>query len=485
MNYKKGLLYLLNKKKGQCRREPRMRIKIPKQDPKERIRNFDSVALHLIKEQAQAEAQRCLQCKKAVCVQGCPVEIDIPAFIKLIAEGKFGQAAEKIKEKNNLPIICGRVCPQETQCEIECVLNKKKIPIAIGALERFCAEWQLEHEKTGAQNTESKKKENLAKVAVIGSGPAGLTCAADLAKIGYRVTIFESLHKPGGVLTYGIPEFRLPKKIVATEIDLIRKLGVEIRQNALIGKTFSLNELFNQGYRAVFIAVGAGLPQFLGIPGENLNRIYSANEFLTRVNLMKAYHFPDYDTPINIGKKVAVVGAGNVAFDAARCALRLGAEQSIIVYRRTEKEMPARIEEIENAKAEGIKFYLLTLPIEIIADGNGYVKAMKCLKMRLGEKDASGRRRPIPIEGSQFILDVDTIVVAIGQRPNPLLTKATPKLQTGKHGIIVTDEKTQATNIKGIYAGGDITTGAATVISAMGAGKRAARAIDQYLRSSS
>ncbi|MCQ9208498.1 MAG: NADPH-dependent glutamate synthase [Omnitrophica bacterium] len=464
-----------------------MRPKMPKQKPRERIKNFDPVALGLSEEQARLEAKRCLQCKKPLCVKGCPVEIDIPAFIKLIAEGKFNQAAEKIKEKNNLPAICGRVCPQETQCEIECILGEKSTPIAIGVLERFAADWQLnqfkvESSKSKVQKTQTAKKRQTAKVAVVGSGPAGLTCAADLAKIGYRVSIFESLHKPGGVLIYGIPEFRLPKKILNAEVDYVRTLGVELQENILIGKTFSLTDLFSQGYEAIFIAVGAGLPQFLNIPGENLDRVYSANEFLTRVNLMKAYLFPEYDTPINMGRKIAVIGAGNVAFDAARSALRLGAEETSIVYRRSEKEMPARAEEVENAKEEGIKFFLLTLPVKIISDDKGYVKAMECLKMRLGEEDSSGRRRPIPIEGSEFTLNVDTVIVAIGQKPNPLLTKATPQLKTGKNGVIIVEKKTQSTNLKGVYAGGDITTGADTVISAMGAGKRAAKAINNYIR---
>ena len=457
-----------------------MRPEMSKQNPKERIKNFDSVALGLSEAQAQAEARRCLNCKKPLCVKGCPVEIDIPAFIKLIAEGKINQAAEKIKEKNNLPAICGRVCPQETQCEVLCILGKKDSPIAIGALERFVTDWQLNQGETKKQK--SIKKERLAKVAVVGSGPAGLTCAGDLAKMGYSTTVFESLHKPGGVLVYGIPEFRLPKKIVQTEIGYIRNLGVELQKNVLIGKSLTLDDLFTQGFKAIFIAVGAGLPQFLGIPGENLVRVYSANEFLTRVNLMKAYLFPEYDTPINIGKKVAVVGAGNVAFDSARCALRLGAEEVFIVYRRSEKEMPARIEEIENAREEGVKFHLLTSPVKIFGDDKGYVKGMECLKMRLGKEDSSGRRRPIPIEGSHFTLDVDTVIIAIGQKPNPLLPRATPELETGKRGIVLVDENTQGTNMEGVYAGGDITTGAATVISAMGAGKRAARAIDKYVR---
>ncbi len=456
-----------------------MRPQMPKQNPQRRIKNFASVSLGLSKEQAQTEAKRCLQCKSRPCVKGCPVEIDIPGFIRLIAEGKFNQAAKKIKEKNNLPAICGRVCPQETQCELFCVLGKKEAPCAIGALERFAADWELH--QPGRQKVKRVGKKKLAQVAVVGSGPAGLTCAGDLAKMGYRVTIFESLHKPGGVLAYGIPEFRLPKRIVERELDYIAGLGVEFRNNVLIGKTYSLDELFDQ-YRAVFIAVGAGLPQFLGIPGENLNRVYSANEFLTRVNLMKAYLFPEYDTPINIGKTVAVIGAGNVAFDAARSALRLGAEDVFIVYRRSEKEMPARTEEIENAKEEGVEFHLLTLPIRISGDAQGYVREMECLKMQLGDKDSSGRRRPIPIAGSEFTLPVDTVIVAVSQKPNPLLTMATPQLKTGKDGIILVDQQTQAASLKGVYAGGDITTGAATVISAMGAGKRAARAIDAYLR---
>jgi glutamate synthase (NADPH/NADH) small chain len=467
---------------------------MPKQDPKERIKNFSSVALGLTEEQAVAEAKRCLQCKKAACINGCPVEIDIPAFIKLIARRRFSQAAEKIKERNNLAAVCGRVCPQETQCELACILSKKKMPITIGWLERFTADWQLSQKSEdirqrpkGVPNAsegkteKTTKKRKTEKVAVVGSGPAGLTCAAEMAKIGYPVTVFESLHKLGGVLVYGIPEFRLPKKIVSSEVNYIKGLGVSIRQNVLIGKSLSLDDLFKQRYKAIFIAAGAGLPQFLGIPGENLDRVYSANEFLTRVNLMKAYCFPEYDTPINIGKKVAVIGGGNVAFDAARSALRLGADQVLIVYRRSEKEMPARDEEIENAKEEGIRFYLLTLPVKIMGDNQGYVSAMECLKMRLGKKDHSGRRRPVAIEGSNFVLDVDTVIVAIGQRPNPLLIKASPKLKTTDRGTIAVDQNTQGTNLRGIFAGGDISTGADTVISAMGAGRRAAKAMHEYL----
>ena len=465
---------------------------MPVQDAKERIKNFSSVALGYSEEQAVLEAKRCIQCKKPTCMGGCPVEVDIPGFIKKIAEKNFPEAIKILKNKNNLPAICGRVCPQETQCEIKCVLAKKGDAVAIGRLERFAADWEIEKMEDGRQKTEEKKQKakNLPtsnfqlpiKVAVAGSGPAGLTCAADLAKMGYDVTIFESLHDPGGVLMYGIPEFRLPKKIVKTEIDYIKSLGVRINTNVLVGKTKTVQELFDEGYKAIFVGTGAGLPQFLGIPGENLNRIYSANEFLTRANLMKVYKFPEYDTPIDIGKRVAVIGAGNVAMDAARVSLRLGADEVIIVYRRTEKEMPARLEEIENAKEEGVKLHLLTAPVRFIGDENNNVIGMECLKMELGEPDSSGRRRPVPIKNSEFKFDVDTVVMAIGQSPNPLLPKTVQGLQVGKHGNIITDEKTGATSIPGIFAGGDIATGASTVIEAMGAGKRAARSIDEYIK---
>ena len=450
------------------------------QDANERIKNFSSVALGYSEEQAVLEAKRCIQCKKPACIEGCPVEIDIPGFIKKIAEKNFSEAIKILKNKNNLPAICGRVCPQETQCEIKCVLAKKGEPVAIGRLERFAADWEMEN--SAKSEVRSPKSNNGTKIAVAGSGPAGLTCAADLAKMGYDVTIFESLHETGGVLMYGIPEFRLPKKIVKTEIDYIKSLGVNIKTNVLIGKTKTVQELFDEGYKAIFVGTGAGLPQFLGIPGENLNRIYSANEFLTRVNLMKAYKFPEYDTPIDIGKRVAVIGAGNVAMDAARVSLRLGADEVLIVYRRTEKEMPARLEEIEHAKEEGVKLHLLTAPVRFIGDENNNVTGMECLKMELGEPDSSGRRRPVPIKNSEFKFDVDTVVMAIGQSPNPLLPKTVPGLQVGKHGNIITDEKTGATSIPGIFAGGDIATGASTVIEAMGAGKRAARAIDDYIK---
>lgn len=440
---------------------------------KERIRDFFEVALGLSKDEAEAEAKRCLQCKDAQCQKGCPVGIEIPAFIKLIKEGRQKEALEKIKEKNNLPAICGRVCPQEDQCEAQCVLNKKKIPINIGALERYASD--------AAVSSQVSHRENLKiKVAVVGSGPAGLTCAADLAKMGYTATLFESLHISGGVLVYGIPEFRLPKKIVAEEVNYIKSLGVEIRTDALIGSTHTIEDLFKSGYKAIFVAVGAGLPQFLGIPGENLLRVYSANEFLTRVNLMKAYKFPEHSTPINIGNKVAVIGGGNVALDCSRVALRLGKEVTL-VYRRTEAEMPGRKEEIENAKEEGVIFSFLTQPVKVLGDNSGFVKGLECVKMQLGEPDKSGRPRPIPVKDSNFVMDVDTVIVAIGQNPNPLLAKTSPQLKTHPDGTICVD-KNFMTSIPGVFAGGDIITGADTVIQAMGAGKKAAVAIDKYLK---
>jgi glutamate synthase (NADPH/NADH) small chain len=449
--------------------------KMPKQNPQERIKNFLEVALGFNKKQAIAEARRCLQCKKPSCIKGCPVEIDIPVFIKLISEGNFSDAIKKIKEKNNLPAICGRVCPQENQCETACILSKKSQAINIGALERFAAE-QESKQKIKITTSNPKK----IKVAIIGSGPAGLTAAADLAKMGYEIIIFESLHLPGGVLMYGIPEFRLPKKIVMQEIDYIKSLGVTLKLNILVGKTYTIEELFKDGFKAIFIAVGAGLPQFLGISGENANRVYSANEFLTRINLMKAYKFPEYATPINIGRKIAVIGAGNVAFDCARVAIRLG-KKVLLIYRRTEKEMPARVEEIENAKQEGLIFKLLTQPIEIITDKKNFVKGLKCIKMKLGEPDASGRCRPVSIKNSEFILAIDTVIVAIGQKPNPLLTKSTPELKTNNNGTIWVDNNFM-TSIAGVFAGGDIITGADTVISAMRAGKKAAIMIDEYIK---
>ncbi|MFH1310393.1 MAG: NADPH-dependent glutamate synthase [Candidatus Omnitrophota bacterium] len=451
------------------------------QNSKERIKNFDEVPYGYNEEEAVSEASRCLGCKTAPCVNGCPAEIDIPAFIKAIKEKRFKDAIDTIKKTNNLPAVCGRVCPQEDQCEKMCVLMKTGNPINIGSLERFAADFER-------QNIQSSENEELEmphekrgkKVAVIGAGPAGLTCAADLAKMGYDVTLFEALHKPGGVLVYGIPEFRLPKEIVAKEVSAIHKLGVDIKLNYIIGKIKTIDKLRQEGFKAFFIATGAGLPYFLGIPGENLNGVYSANEFLTRVNLMKAYKFPEYDTPINVGKKVVVIGAGNVAMDSARCALRLGAEKVYIVYRRTEAEMPARIDEIHHAKEEGIEFHLLTTPIKIIGTDEGNIQKMICLKNELGEPDESGRRRPVSMEGSDFEMQVDTIVVAIGNGPNPLLLDTIEGLKLGRKGNITADECGH-TNIKDIFSGGDIVTGSATVIAAMGAGKHSARAIDKYL----
>lgn len=451
-------------------------VPMPKQDPKVRIRNFNEVALGYTEEQAIAEANRCLQCKNSPCVKGCPVEIDIPAFIKFLREGKFEESIRKIKEKNSLPAICGRVCPQEEQCQKECTLGKVGDPVSIGRLERFVADW----ERQKGFNIPEKRPSTGKRVAVIGAGPAGLTVAADLAKLGHDVVIFEALHLPGGVLIYGIPEFRLPKSIVQAEVDYIQKLGVQIRTNHLIGRTYTIPELLKRGFDAVFIGTGAGLPQFLGVPGENLSGIYSANEFLIRVNLMKAYRFPKYDTPIKVGKKVSVIGAGNVAMDSARSALRLGAEEVFIVYRRSREEMPARKEEIENAEEEGVKFIFLTTPTRFIGDEKGWVKQMECIRMELGPPDESGRRRPVPVKGSEFIMDTDTVIIAIGRTPNPIIQLTTEGLEVTKWGTIVTDENGK-TSIEGVYAGGDIVTGEATVISAMGAGKRAARAIHEYL----
>ncbi len=450
------------------------------QDPKERVKNFKEVPYGYNEEEAVKEAARCLQCPDPPCVTGCPAEIDIPAFIKAIAEKRFRDAIAIIKETNTLPAVCGRVCPQEDQCEVKCVLMKTGKPIDIGTLERFAADWEDRNvpEDERVHPTEEKKEE---KVAVIGSGPAGLTCAADLAKMGYKVTIFEGLHKPGGVLTYGIPEFRLPKDMVMEEVDEIEKLGVELKLNYLIGRIKTIEDLREDGYKAFFIATGAGLPYFLGIEGESLNGVYSANEFLTRVNLMKAYKFPEYDTPVNVGEKVVVIGGGNVAMDSARCAVRLGAEKVHIVYRRTEKEMPARIEEIHHAKQEGIEFHLLTSPLKVIGDESGTVKVLRCQENELGEPDDSGRRRPVPIPGAEFDMEIDTLIVAIGNGPNPLLLKTIDDLKLGRKGNIEVDDNGQ-TNIDDIFAGGDIATGSATVIAAMGAGKHAARAIDKYLK---
>jgi glutamate synthase (NADPH/NADH) small chain len=455
-------------------------VPMAKQDVLERIHNFYEVALGYTEEQAVAEAERCLQCPKPQCVQGCPVEIDIPAFIKEIKDGNFLAASAKLKEKNSLPAICGRVCPQENQCQKFCVLGKMGDPISIGRLERFASDYE---QLKGVTVTPKEKSSVKGRVAIVGSGPAGLTAAADLAKLGYEVVMFESLHSAGGVLMYGIPEFRMPKKIVQTEVDYIKKLGVEVKTNYTIGKIFTIDELFESGFDAIFVGSGAGLPRFMRIPGENLGGVYSANEFLIRVNLMKAYLFPEYDTPIRIGKKVAVIGGGNVAMDSARSALRLGAEEVYIVYRRSKQELPARAEEAENAEEEGIIFQLLTNPVKFLGDKSGWVKGIECIRMRLGEPDASGRRRPLPIEGSEFMMDVDTAVIAIGQTPNPLIQRTTEGLETTKWGTIVVQEESGETTKKGVYAGGDVVSGAATVISAMGAGKRAARSIHKYLMS--
>jgi len=453
---------------------------IKEQNPKERIQNFNEVSYGLSEEQAIAEASRCLNCKKPLCVQGCPAEIDIPAFVMAIKEKAYKRAADIIKKTNNLPAVCGRVCPQEDQCEKACILMKKGKPIAIGYLERFVADWEMENSKQSSVDSNQIKKAGT-KVAVIGAGPAGLSCAADLANSGYKVTIFESLHAAGGVLTYGIPEFRLPKKIVNHEVKNIAALGVDIKLNYVIGRTKTMDDLRAEGFEAFFIGTGAGLPHFLGIEGEGLNGVYSANEFLTRINLMKAYKFPEYDTPVNVGEKVAVIGAGNVAMDSARCALRMGAKKVYIVYRRSENEMPARAEEIEHAKEEGIIFHLLTNPTKILGDENSCVEKMTCLKNKLGEPDDSGRRRPVAIPGSEFDIDVDTVICAIGNGANPLLLSTIKELKLGKWGNIEADENGK-TNVKDIFAGGDIVTGSATVIAAIGAGKKAARVMDEYLK---
>ena len=447
------------------------------QPPQERVHNYNEVPFGYSEEEAIAEARRCLVCKKPSCIGGCPVEIDIPGFVAKIAEGDFRGAIRVMKQKNVLPAVCGRVCPQEDQCEKVCVLTKKQEPVGIGRLERFIADWEA---RQGPPEIPTLPPKNGKKVAVVGSGPAGLTVAGDLIQLGYEVTMFEALHKAGGVLVYGIPEFRLPKAIVQREVDYITKLGVNLVTSFVVGRTRTIDELL-QEFNAVFIGTGAGLPWFMNIPGENLNGIYSANEYLTRSNLMKAYLFPKYDTPIVRGKSVAVIGGGNVAMDSARTALRLGAEQSMIIYRRSKTEMPARIEEIHHAEEEGVEMHLLTLPTRYLGE-NGWVKQMECLKMELGEPDASGRRRPIAVKGSEFLTPVDTVVCAIGQSPNPLIPQTTPGLQVAKHGNIIADEKTGRTTKQGVFAGGDIVTGAATVILAMGAGRLAARSIDEYVK---
>lgn len=451
---------------------------IPKQTPEERRKNFNEVALGFTPELAQLEAQRCIQCKKPFCIEGCPVEIDIPAFIRLIKEGDFEGALAKIRETNLLPGVCGRVCPQEEQCEIVCVLAKRFEPVAIGRLERFVADWEIQQNRMDVPHIAEPTGH---KVAVVGSGPGGLTVAADLAKLGHKVTLFEALHKPGGVLVYGIPEFRLPKAIVARECHILEEIGVEIRNDFVVGRTASVDELFEMGYEACFLGLGAGLPWFMNIPGENLVGVYSANEYLTRINLMKAYKFPEYDTPIRVGDRVAVVGGGNVAMDAVRSSIRLGAKEAQIIYRRSRKEMPARNEEIENAEEEGVIFQFLVNPVRYIGNEAGRVKQAELLRMELGEPDASGRRRPVPIEGSEYKMDVDTVVVAIGNGANPLVPESTPDLETNKWGYIVADTETGKTTKKAVWAGGDIVTGAATVILAMGAGRKAARSMHEYL----
>ena len=450
---------------------------MPEQDPKVRAKNFKEVPFGYPPELAQLEASRCLQCKKPKCIEGCPVEIDIPAFIKLISDGDYVGAARKLKERNGLPAVCGRVCPQEDQCEKVCIVGKKDDPVAIGRLERFAADWEREK---GEVSVPEKAPSTGKKVAVVGAGPAGLTLAGDLILKGHEVTVFEALHKAGGVLIYGIPEFRLPKEIVDAEVHYLERLGVRVEVDCVIGRIETVDELL-QEYDAIFLGLGAGLPQFLNIPGENLCGIYSANEYLTRSNLMKAYLFPQYDTPIARGKNVAVFGAGNVAMDSARTALRLGADKVRIVYRRSREEMPARIEEIHHAEEEGIEFFLLTAPIKFLGDDNGWVTGVECLRMELGEPDESGRRRPIPIKGSEFQLECDMAVVAIGAGANPLLPTTTPGLELNKRGYIVADLETGKTTKPGVWAGGDIVTGSATVILAMGAGRKAGNSIHEYL----
>ncbi len=450
---------------------------MPEQDPKERIHNFEEVALGFTPELAQLEAERCLNCPRPFCVDGCPVNIKIPDFIQLIKQGKFKEAVAKIKEDNFLPAICGRVCPQESQCEAKCVVGIRGEPVAIGRLERFVADWEYEH---GIEMPELPPP-NGHKVAIVGSGPAGISCSVDLAKLGYEVTIFEALHEPGGVLTYGIPPFRLPRSVLKRELEFVQKLGVKIVTDAVIGYLYTIDDLFGEGFEAVFVAVGAGTPKFMGIEGENLIGVYSASEFLTRVNLMHAHEFPKYDTPIQVGDKVVVVGGGNVAMDAARTALRIGAKEVTVVYRRSRKEMPARLEEIGHAEEEGVKFEFLVNPVRFIGDENGWLKKVELIRMELGEPDESGRRRPIPIEGSNFQIEIDNAIIAIGQAAQPIVAQTTPGLQLNKRGYIVVDEETGRTTREGVFAGGDIVTGAATVISAMGAGRKAAKAIHEYI----
>lgn len=458
------------------------RTPMPEQDAKERAKNFSEVTLGYTEEDAIREANRCMNCAKRECVALCPVEVPIPEFIMKIKDGDFAGAIKEIKTKSSVPAICGRVCPQESQCESVCTLGKKNEPVAIGRLERYIADWEREMGLNGGSSNGQveKPKPTGFKVAVVGSGPAGLTVAADLAKKGHQVKIFEALHKAGGVLIYGIPEFRLPKAIVQAEVDGIKDLGVEIELNSVVGKLYTVDELLESGFDAVFIGSGAGLPIFMNIPGENLNGVYSANEYLTRTNLMKAYMFPEYDTPIKLGENVAVVGGGNVAMDSARTALRLGAKNVYLVYRRSMEELPARQEEVHHAIEEGVQFTLLTNPVEIVGD-EGWVRGIKCVKMELGEPDASGRRRPVEVPGSEYVIDVDTVIMSIGTGSNPIIPDSTPDMELNKWGYIVADEN-GATNKPGVFAGGDIVTGAATVILAAGAGRKAANAIHEYLQ---
>ncbi len=454
------------------------RVAMPEQEPEIRKRNFEEVPTGYTVAMAQEEAARCIQCKKPSCVNGCPVGIDIPGFIGLITEGDLTGAIRLVWSKNALPAVCGRVCPQEIQCEGLCIVGKRGEPVAIGNLERFVADWEREN-GTGA--LPPKAEPTGKRVAVVGSGPSGLTVAGDLIQKGYDVTVLEAFHKPGGVLVYGIPEFRLPKAIVAQEVNFLERLGVNVQVNAVVGRTVSLDELFEQGYEAIYLGVGAGLPRFMNLPGENLIGILSANEYLTRANLMKAYRYPDVDTPIPIGKNVVVLGAGNVAMDAARTAMRLGANSVKIVYRRSRDEMPARAAEIHHAEEEGIEFFLLTNPTKFEGDDKGRLTGMECLRMELGEPDDSGRRRPVAIQGSEFHMDTDLVIVAVGSGANPLLTQSTPDMRLNQWGYIVADPETGKTSKKGVWAGGDIVTGAATVILAMGAGRKAADSIHQYL----